>query len=75
MKKFHLLRTEDESGVSGTGVVAEGVIFENGTCALSWLTKYSSFGFYPNMEVLKAIHGHHGKTKVVYDEPAEVVAQ
>ena len=27
MKQFHLVRTEDESGVSGTGYVAEGVIF------------------------------------------------
>ncbi len=36
MKQFHLVRTEDESGVSGTGYVAEGVIFSNGWCVLRW---------------------------------------
>ena len=35
---FHLLRLADESGVSGTGRVAEGVIFSNGWVALVWLT-------------------------------------
>src|SRR5205085_3748143 len=34
---FHLLRYEDESGVSGTGWVAEGAVFSNGWVALTWL--------------------------------------
>ena len=29
MKIFYLKRTEDESGVSGTGRVAQGFIFDN----------------------------------------------
>jgi len=38
MKKFWLKRIEDFSGISGTGIVAEGVIFSNGKAILSWLT-------------------------------------
>jgi len=72
MKTFHLLRTEDESGVSGTGIIAEGSMDHNGTCFLSWLTKYQSWGIYPSLEVLVAIHGHGGATKVVFDEPVVV---
>ena len=30
LKRFLLVRTEDVSGVSGTGVVAEGVMFPSG---------------------------------------------
>jgi len=29
MKQFHLVRTQEVSGVSGTGHIAEGVVFSN----------------------------------------------
>lgn len=66
MKLFWLKRLKDIHGVSGTGVVAEGVVFENGKCALNWLTPTSSVGIYDNMEVLEKIHGHEGKTKIIF---------
>lgn len=69
MRKFFLYRIEDESGVSGTGAVAEGVIFHNGWCALCWRTPHTSMAFYPNISEVEAIHGHHGKTKVVHADP------
>jgi len=53
--------------VSGTGRVAEGVIFSNGWVALVWLTETPSMGFYPSIEAVEAIHGHSGKTRVVFD--------
>ena len=31
MKIFYLKRTEDETGVSGTGRVAQGFVFDNGS--------------------------------------------
>ena len=37
MKLSHLKRTEDASGFSGIGEVAEGVMFEDGTAGLRWL--------------------------------------
>jgi hypothetical protein len=68
MRFFHLVRTEDESGVSGTGIVAEGVCFSNGKCALNWLTKYTSVAIYDSIEELENIHGHNGKTLVEWEE-------
>lgn len=66
-RPFHLQRSEDATGVSGVGKVAEGVVFSNGWCALTWLTENTSVAFYPSIETLEAIHGHHGNTAVVYD--------
>lgn len=66
MKQFWLKRSKDVSGTSGTGIVAEGIVFENGKCALNWLTPTSSIGIYDNIEVLEKIHGHEGKTLVIY---------
>jgi hypothetical protein len=65
MKPFWLERVEDESGVSGVGLVAEGVVFSNGWCALTWLTEHTSVAFYQSIEEVAAIHGHDGKTKIV----------
>ena len=37
MRTFELHRDTDVSGVSGTGVVAEGVEFADGTTVVRWL--------------------------------------
>ena len=68
MRLFHLMRTEDESGVSGTGRVAEGVLFSNGWVALCWLSQRASVAFYASMADVEAIHGHDGKTAIVFVE-------
>lgn len=68
MKNFQLIRLEDETGISGTGHIAEGVEFADGQCVISWLTRHHSIGVYPSMEELVAIHGHGGKTVVEYDD-------
>lgn len=65
MKLFELRRVEDESGVSGTGTVAQGIIFDSGVCALTWLTEHTSVAIYESIEKVRLIHGHNGKTKVV----------
>lgn len=65
MRTFELHRHEDETGVSGTGIVAEGVEFGDGSMVLRWLTTHSSMGFYKNKEDMLAIHGHNGKTEMV----------
>lgn len=66
MRRFYLQRTEDESGVSGTGRVAEGVEFDDGQCAMQWLSHKTSITFFRNIRNLKSIHGHGGKTKVIW---------
>lgn len=68
MKLFHFYRIQDQSGVSGTGAVVEGVQFTNGWCALRWITAKSSICFYHSIEDVKAIHGHSGKTEIVIQD-------
>ncbi len=61
MKRFQLRRLEDETGVSGIGVVAEGIQFSNGYCVICWLNTGST-GNYNSMKIIELIHGHSGKT-------------
>ncbi len=66
MRRFVLVREEDISGVSGTGVVAEGCQFSNGHVSLTWLTHLTSLVWYHSVDVLESVHGHEGKTRVVW---------
>jgi hypothetical protein len=68
MKPFWMERVEDESGVSGIGRVAEGVVFSNGWCAMMWLTEHTSLAFYQSIEDVEAIHGHEGNTRILLGE-------
>ena len=62
MRLFYLVRSEDLSGVSGTGQVAEGVEFDDGQVVLSWFGRFHAVGVYPNVKAVVDIHGHEGKT-------------
>lgn len=66
MRKFNLVRTEDASGVSGTGNVAQGVEFDDGTVAMRWLTATASTALYASITDVVLIHGHEGRTKVEF---------
>lgn len=68
MRRFHFHRVEDESGVSGVGIIAEGVVFTDGTVALRWITKFKSTAIYNNMDECEKIHGHNGKTKIIWKD-------
>lgn len=63
MRLFVLDRLDDQSGVSGRGVVAEGCEFSNGQVVLCW-RKAGTVGVYPSMKVLENVHSHDGKTVV-----------
>jgi hypothetical protein len=64
VRRFLLIRTEDDSGISGTGVVAEGAELTSGKAVLSWLTPTTSVAIYSSVKDLEAIHGHNGKTRI-----------
>ncbi len=66
MRPFVLQRDEDVSGVSGVGVVAEGVEFSDGTAAMRWLSEHKSTAIYASIADLKTIHEHDGKSRVTY---------
>jgi hypothetical protein len=66
LRRFELIRDVDETGISGTGKVAEGVIYSNGWCSMMWTTSTWSMVTYPDIDSVIAIHGHGGKTRIVY---------
>lgn len=65
-KRFYLDRREDESGVSGEGIVAEGCAFSNGRVALTFLVEPGSMLWYLSVDELIAVHGHGGRTQLVW---------
>lgn len=69
LRRFHFVRTEDASGVSGCGIVAEGCLFESGEAVVHWFGAHSSINIYKSIADVEHIHGHGGKTKIVFDDP------
>ncbi|MEP0548072.1 MAG: hypothetical protein ABJF88_14145 [Rhodothermales bacterium] len=57
---FTLYRRSDESGVSGTGRVLDGVVFHNGKVVVCWRTDlrggHSSIIIYDDWEAFEAVH-------------------
>jgi hypothetical protein len=63
-RRFLLQRDEDVSGVSGTGVVAEGTKFSNGKVVMTWLSATPTVTVYESLDAIERIHGHDGRTKL-----------
>lgn len=63
-RRFELNRKADKSGVSGTGIVAEGIAFRDGTCVVRWLTDTATTTTFDSIEDVEAVHGHDGATQV-----------
>ena len=63
-RRFVLVRKVDVSGISGTGLVAEGVQFTDGTCAIRWRGARRSTVLWNSIEDVEAIHGHEGATVI-----------
>ena len=56
MRRFTLDRGHDESGVSGTGIVVEGVEFSDGKVVVRWLGEHCSTVVWDNFEEFWLIH-------------------
>lgn len=66
MRRFELHRAQDPSGVSGTGIVAEGVLFSDGTVAVRWHGQHPSTAVWASLADAEHVHGHGGLTRVVF---------
>lgn len=66
--RFHLERTEDVSGVSGTGVVAQGVMFHDGVTVTRWFGDHPSTAIWESVRDMMTIHGHGGRTKIIWED-------
>jgi hypothetical protein len=65
-KPFALYRHQDVTGVSGSGTVAHGVQFADGTTVLRWLGEYASTVIWESLDAAMQVHGHDGRTRVVW---------
>lgn len=88
MRRFVLVRDVDETGVSGDGVVADGVVYDEpftvrwpdgellerpaGWVRLVWRGPRSSTVSWPDLDTAMQVHGHNGLTRVVWTDSAAV---
>ncbi len=71
MRTFYIERLEDVSGVSGTGIVAYGCVFNDGTTVIRWEGDKASTVVWESLEVAEHVHGHGGKTRIVFTGETE----
>jgi hypothetical protein len=57
-----MVRHSDPSGVSGVGLVAYGVQFDDGHVAVRWVSGSPSTSLWDSVDDLMAVHGHRGAT-------------
>ncbi|WP_237773040.1 hypothetical protein [Streptomyces luteocolor] len=69
-RPFHLQRDHDVSGVSGTGIVAHGVLWPDGTASVRWAGPRPSIVFWDSIDDALAVHGHGGHTRLVFADEA-----
>lgn len=68
IRTFRLYRTQDMSGVSGTGIVAEGIVFKTGKTVICWSRSPYSVTVFDSLEEMLQVHGHHGKTEIQWQD-------
>lgn len=73
MRPFAVERQSDESGVSGTGIVLEGVVFSTGVVVIHWLTPAprGSISIFDSWEQFMGIHvGPHptNRTRILWED-------
>lgn len=74
LRRFVLVRTEDVSGVSGTGVIADGTLHASSGQATvlfrirpdSAVKVRSHYSYADGMKDVEDVHGHGGRTRVVW---------
>lgn len=69
MRRFIWYRDVDPSGISGTGPVADGIQFPDGSLAVHWRGKRPVTHVWNSLEDMEAIHGHGGDSYVVWIDP------
>lgn len=80
---FTLIRHVDESGISGTGRVLDGVVFHTGQVVVCWRSDlnpdhpgFSSLAIYPSWDAFVHVHVHPhapgtAEIRILSEEPSE----
>lgn len=71
-RPFVLQRDTDITGVSGTGTVADGVLWPDGSVALRWRGRRPSSVFWNDLDDALSVHGHDGATHIVWSNALHV---
>jgi hypothetical protein len=74
---FVLRRAEDVTGVSGTGIVADGALFPaagQNKAVVRWRGERGSTVVWDRIQHVKEIHGHDGRTTVELIPVGELIA-
>ena len=77
IRTFTVCRINDESGVSGTGVVIEGITLATGQCVVHWLypTPRGSIAIFDSIADFATVHikPHPGNETIITYEDGEQV--
>ena len=79
IRRFELHREVDVTGISGTGTVAEGVEFTDGTVVLRWVKAGTARPdqvrpttvVHDDIDSVIGLHGHGGHTRVRWLDPPD----
>lgn len=74
-RRFRLERAVDHSGVSGTGVVAHGVLWPDGGVTVRWAGEHASTVVWSGIADVEHVHGHGGTTQIVWLDPGRAEAR
>lgn len=68
MRSFFIYRKEDPTGISGTGIVAQGTEFDDDRVVVRWLGKTATTTLHRDRRSVEAIHCHGGKSVIVWTD-------
>ncbi|NUH35291.1 hypothetical protein HUF15_00655 [Streptomyces samsunensis] len=70
VRVFRLQRDRDITGVSGTGTVADGALWPDGTVSIRWRGDRPSTVTWDSINHAEHVHGHGGATRIIWtDQP------
>lgn len=68
MRSFYLYRLEDVTGISGTGIVAQGTEFDDESAVVRWLGEIATTTLHANLASVERIHCHEGRSVIVWTD-------
>ena len=72
--RFTLVRDVDDTGLSGTGEVAWGVLWPDGKVSTRWNARGgpAQTCSWDSIDDVRAVHGHDGNTRIVWTEHVDI---
>lgn len=67
-RRFHLQRAIDITGASGTGRVADGIQWPDGTVSIRWRGERPSVVFWGSIDDAEQVHGRGGASRIIWDD-------